>query len=97
MSPCSVDVDIAWVAACIFAVALCLVIIQLWIEVNTARRIERREVRKEIEERVRINKGEEMKMKKIFGGLRKFRTFPGKIRAALCSRKFEFREYFSSS
>ena len=44
MSPCSVDVDLAWVAAYIFAVDLCLVIIQLWIEVNTTRRIERREV-----------------------------------------------------
>ena len=58
MSPCSVDVDIAWVAACIFTVALCLtVIIQLWIEVNTAK-TERRETEKEAEERVRINKGE---------------------------------------
>lgn len=69
MSPCSVVVDIAWIAAHIFAVALCLgVVIRLWIEVNTASRIERREIEKETGERVRINKGEEMKIKKNWGG-----------------------------
>ena len=47
------------------------VIIQLWIEVNTARRTERRETEKETEERVRINKGEENKIKKNLRGLQK--------------------------
>jgi len=81
VSPCSVDVDIAWVAAYIFTVAFYLtVIIQLWIEVNTARKTARRETEKETEKRVRISRGEgEKKIKKNWGDYKskliKYRMF----------------------
>jgi hypothetical protein len=54
--------------------------IQLWIEVNTSRRTKRREIEKETEESVRINKREEKTIKNwgnYKSKLIKYRTFLG--------------------